>query len=790
MLTFIEKQLVIKPVRSCHQVNWVCRHLRVLFALLLLYSFCEESMAQDTKTIEKITNAMQEAINIGRNADEPYMCELEGKKITYKEVTRFFESWQHDEYCFGGIYFKDKKLKDNTHVTSFSFLPFAEYEELVYSKLPFNDAPFSSLSQRGKGFVYNEVGSYKFDLHVGDIVTGSGPEEDIRWSGKVDENGNIDGEGVGFVRLGRFYWTGFKGKFKQGFPEGEVVYCAFSGNAFNDDHKLNNYTLQVGGFDGEWASLSVQGSRKISSDIPYEVNPNGRIIQSREYTKKKEEVAKEKKAKQLFKNRHIIDGCDFTNPDIHAIAQKLEYVLNNTKASPEDLENAALILAEYMINGSFKDPSHVRLLLKTYPEIANAKDVSVTWDDSKKVNIKDTFFDYLYNSSYRERVMYFFHDVYNEWGTLTEDEIFDTECYFVLTYKYPQYFSKEYKMFFPNGRYADKEFYTAWAQAYVDNSKRMLEKNDPKMWIDRIDFSKADISFFDWLHYPRLSRNHYGYSESTQLSTILGALQKAPKSMLFNNRVLSFLENMFSQTTYVFKHDYNSDYPYPSGRFEQLGKGGVFDEAKKYRSILDAIGAAAQIDKNVGVALKATNYGPNMVRWIAYHEILNMFADGLNAANELSGTKPEIRPACSKFKDFIKEKVRFLKTEVFDKYDETYENLIRQAIDNHIAEKLKDEKLLQEVENLGLPRFEFLDKEWQESYNDDLLSNKIRFNDITGNITDDYVNTVEIWRARDGSYYETVGGAFIRIKYKTEKDAIIASYAYLKYGLIRQKGRL
>ena len=73
MLTFIEKQLVIKPVRSCHQVNWVYRHLRVLFALLLLYSFCEESMAQDTKTIEKITNAMQEAINIGRNADEPYM---------------------------------------------------------------------------------------------------------------------------------------------------------------------------------------------------------------------------------------------------------------------------------------------------------------------------------------------------------------------------------------------------------------------------------------------------------------------------------------------------------------------------------------------------------------------------------------------------------------------------------------------------------------------------------------------------------------------------------------------
>lgn len=773
-------QKMVENDSMCHELHALGKHMRLSFALLMCFFCCPGVLAQD----EVITSAMQEAINNGRNADELYMCILDGKKITVKEVNHFIESRDGDEYYFGEVYYKDKKLKDNTRATSFSFLPLAEYVELVYHKLPFNDVPLSSLSQRGKGFVFNEYGSVKFAFYGGDILTGSGPEENIRWNGNVDENGNIDGEGVGFLRQGKFYWTGFKGKFKQGFPEGEVIYCSFRGNAFNDKNAVDNYKLQVGAYDGEWASLSVQGSKKFSTDIPYEVNPSGRIIMSREYTKKKDAEEKEKKAKQLFKSRHIIEGCDFTDKNLITKVLKLEDVLKNpnTRAKSENMEKATLILAERMIA---RDNYVVEIsrILKAYPEIANAKDVSVTWDDSVKVNIKDAFFDFLYNHNNRrrEQVMFLFHDVYNEWGSLTEDEILDTEYNYVLTSQ-PNWFSN-YSRFFPEGHYVGKDFYEAWAQAFVDNSKRMLKKNDPKMWVNTKDYLDAKVSYYDWLHYPRLSRNIGGYSEHTQLSSLLADMKKAPKSMLFNNRKLSFLEALFSKTNYVFKNYNDKDNQFQSGVFSKMGDGGVFDEAKKYRSILDAIGAAAQIDNNIGVGLNATQYGYNLVRWIACHEIVDVFLDGLNAANELSGTTPEIRPACGKFKDFIKQKVRLLKTEVFDKYDDLYEDILGKAIDSNLESKRKDQALLQEVENLALPQYEYEDEKW-ERLNDDMLKRKICFKDLTE------VSCVDIWKAKDGSYYETVGGAFIRVKYKTEKDAIIASYAYLKYGLIRQKGRL
>ena len=74
---------------------------------------------------------------------------------------------------------------------------------------------------------------------------------------------------------------------------------------------------------------------------------------------------------------------------------------------------------------------------------------------------------------------------------------------------------------------------------------------------------------------------------------------------------------------------------------------------------------------------------------------------------------------------------------------------------------------------------------------EDEYSKKIRFRDLTGDIMDrNWVDQTTIIKAKNGSYYKARGGAIIWTKYKTETDAIISAYAYLKYGVIRQKGKL
>ena len=493
-----------------------------------------------------------------------------------------------------------------------------------------------------------------------------------------------------------------------------------------------------------------------------------------------------------FDDYLVIDGEHFANK-MRKISQyasvgsssmeTLDRILSNPeKRNNKDIIERAKVICAYKLVNSGMNDWYIYKVLKRCPEIANAKDVVASWDGSKKVNIKDAYLDYLRKSP-NDR-LYFFHYVYNDWGPLTEDEIFDTEHNYILM-SHPDKLNKYYKENFPDGRYAGKDFYKeAWAEAYINNYKRMLIKNDPKLWVDLKDsYSKYKISYFDWLHYPKLSHGIGGYSEDTKLSSLFGNLKKLPKDFNFNQRKLSFFQSLFRTTKYVFQCYKDSDIDsFRSDVFDDLKEGALNDEAKTYRSLLDAIGAASQIDDFLCNYTSRTDLTDHFQRWYACHMVVDYLIDGIKAARTLSSSTPEIRPACQKAEEFIKKKYDMLAKKVFVN-DDAWMEEIKKSNRESQANKEAEEKMLQEVENLELPRYKYEDDSWQDDYNDEVYR-KICFQDLTD------VSCTKIWRAKNGSYYKTIAGAFYHSKYKTEKDAIIAAYAYLKYGEVRQKGRI
>lgn len=491
-----------------------------------------------------------------------------------------------------------------------------------------------------------------------------------------------------------------------------------------------------------------------------------------------------------FDDYLVIDGIYFSDKERRVSRYRiersadiieLERILRNPekRRNKDIIERAKVICAYKLVNPEINQTQmhwdmywNIYKVLHACPEVANAKGVPATWDGSKIVDIKDAFLEFLRRSISDD--LYLFHYVYNDWGPLSEDEIFFTEHNYILT-RTPQELNDKYRIFFPNGRYVGKDFNEdAWIEAYINNYKRVLKKNDPKLWIDRESYSDNGISYIDWLHYPRLSKGIGAYSENTQLSTLMGSLKNLDY-LGFNKEKLSLFQSLFSKTEYVFKHDYyGSDYDnFRLDVFNALSN----DEARTYRSLLDAIGAAAQIDDNFCNRIGTTGIY-SFQQWYACHEIMYYLNDGISAARKLAASTPEIRPACKKAEEFIRNKIAMLNNKVFI-HDEAWSRAI--AKNNRAGEA--DAKLLQEIENLGLPAYQYEDVKWQNA-NDFELSRKICFNDLSG------VSCTTIFKAKNGSYFKTPAGVFYTSKYRTERDAIIAAYAYLKYGEVRQKGRI
>lgn len=479
------------------------------------------------------------------------------------------------------------------------------------------------------------------------------------------------------------------------------------------------------------------------------------------------------------KERKLSTGATMGSDDINELNRILSQ--SNNKNNKDMIERAKVICAYKLINQSPYD-FDIYKVLKNFPEIANAKGVYASWDGSKKVDIKDAYWDYLrhINETSNDR-LYYYNYVYNEWGPMTQEEIFYTEHNYILS-QHPNKLNQYYKKYFPNGQYAGKDFYSAWGEAYINNCKMMLKKNDPKLWVDLKDaYSKYNISYFDWLHYPKLSKGIGGYSKNTMLSSLMSSLKDL--DLNFNKRKLSLLESFFSTREYIFKcHVPSTRDAFRPDVFDILEEGSVTDEAKTYRALMDAIGAASQIDDDLCTYTTVREGSDNFQRWSACHIVLDYLIEGIKAARKLSASTPEIRPACKKAEEVIKGKINMLNKKVFVN-DEAWIAVIRKYNNSYNNDKEAERKTLKEIESLGLPKYKYEDGNWQDDYSDEVYRG-ICFDDLTGN------SCTTIWKAKNGSYYKVATGVFLRTKYRSENDAIIAAYAYLKYNEVRQAGRI
>lgn len=445
-----------------------------------------------------------------------------------------------------------------------------------------------------------------------------------------------------------------------------------------------------------------------------------------------------------------------------------------------DIENAKVICAYNLTHPSYRTVG-IYDILEHYPEIAAAKNVPLTWDGSQVVDMNDAYMQYLRHlrDSDNTNALFNYHYIYHDWGNMTEEEKTECELNFVLKND-PGRLNLYYKKYFPEGHFVGMDFNKeGWAMAYIFYCQRILRKNDPKIWVGRNDYRKFGISRNDWMHYPRLSQNIGEYSKDTNMSRIFRGLKEAPRDLMFNKRTLSFLQALFTSSKYIFAIDGDM---YRAGVFRILKEGGVNDVAKTYRVLMDAIGLAVLIDDDIGVATDNTNYPYSYAKWSGCHIAAENMIEGYAASVALAESEPKILPACKKAQEVFKSKLALLQKKVFI-HDDKWAAAISRYNQEQQTNKEAYNKMCQEIEDLSLPQYEYGDDTWQKQPNGD-FTRQIFFPDLTG------LSGTHIIKNARGTYYQARTGAFLHTKYKTERDAIIASYAYLKYGEVRQKGRL
>ena len=487
-----------------------------------------------------------------------------------------------------------------------------------------------------------------------------------------------------------------------------------------------------------------------------------------------------------FLESFFVGGEDFSPKTGKSQLVRLRTLLN-MKGYGEDklsVENTKIICAYYLTHPSYKTVG-VHDILSNYPEIASAKNVPLTWDGSQTINMNDAYMQYLRHlrDSSDIYALHNYFDLYHNWGDITEEEKTEDELNYVLK-RDPGDLNNYYKRRFPEGHFVGMDFYKeGWAMAYVFYCQRILRKNDPKMWLDEREYRKYDISWSDWMHYPRLSRDIGEYSDDTSMSNIFGHMKRLPRDLKFNQRALSFLQELFRSSNYIFasRARMNDSNEFRSGVFRVLKGEGINEVAKIYRKLMDAIGVAVLINDEIGKSTDVTNYSYSFAKWSACHIAAEYMVDGYAAAVALAQKDAEIRPACEKAQALFKTKLALLQKKVFI-HDGLWAEAIAKYNREHQANKEAYNKMRQEIENLGTPNYQYEDKTWQKQpYGE--YTKKIYFPDLKD------VCRSEIITDGKGTYYKAVTGAFLTTKYKTERDAIIAAYAYLKYGEVRQKGR-
>lgn len=192
----------------------------------------------------------REALLKGRQRKQYYcLVNDDNKKIKADKLIEYCNS---HNYLHGNYHTKTIKAFGTGGVetiTEFEFLPKELYPNYMFESHDNSGTSFNSLTQKGSVYFYNLYSD--FILLDGAL-----------WSGNI-VNGKIDGQGTGFYftdnKKGLFHY--FTGTFKEGVPQGKVIYHIIGGNF--------PYQINVGNWHEGMASFQVSNGKNFSSGGDY-----------------------------------------------------------------------------------------------------------------------------------------------------------------------------------------------------------------------------------------------------------------------------------------------------------------------------------------------------------------------------------------------------------------------------------------------------------------------------------------------------------------------------------------
>ena len=610
-------------------INWTCcdMTMKKLFVLLFVLCFCFYVDAQDKQLVEAVLKTMEK----GREFRKPYIIpvDFKFKAKDFEKVTDKLNKKLQQEY---GMFMMEYHDNDRGLIDTIGFMPVNDLPLLAFEMLNPWNTPASQLKNKGKlwldviigdGYIEmlcEEYWQYGFKYNRRFMY----PYEGAFWTGTV-EDGCLHGEGVGFVyeidesqdKPVIFYYC-VNGRFYHGYPQGEIKERRFTSSDLGWFYYKRGRDAQGGALYQLTAQQQADGDLLLTnSNYSAIVNREGKGHFSRQMV---DEYYWAKNHKLEYGGRNGRGVLDFTGDKILEFSMK-DLLVDN------DLKSSNVIIAQWCVErllGKLKKNEfennkvdEVFKVAKKYPGINNVVPVKLDAAGSKTVEVKDIFLQKAKEWS----KMLDFYDIFGDFGDLTKDEITEVETYSIL-WGGPDFLEKNYRRYFPNGKYSNLNKAEAWAQAYIDNAKAMLKRNDKSLLED---FSlNRDHKLLNEKKIPVLSQD------------IAGCVTRGNWGL--------------AKTQYVFWKDGNSGNDDKIFNWLEDQKPVQLEEAKRYRKLMDCIAMAARVNSElIGRVKNIEEYFTGIDK----SDFFKMMEDGYYIAKDLAQKYPEMKPACEAAAEFI-----------------------------------------------------------------------------------------------------------------------------------------